>query len=105
MNLIENLITSQSILSMIIMYIIAMRALVISAIVLVAVIMGFSAVAPMIPQAEAEHPCTNPREPGDQEDHACGNENRPTCDEIEAELRDRGLPEQAIRKFMEHCVE
>ena len=31
------------------------RVLTISAIVLVAVIMGMSAVAPMIPQAEAEH--------------------------------------------------
>jgi len=32
-----------------------MRALAITAIVLVAVIMGMGAVAPMIPQAEAEH--------------------------------------------------
>ena len=81
------------------------KTLTISVIALVAVVMGMSAVAPMIPQAEAEHPCTNPREPVDEEDHACGNENRPTCEELADEMRDRGIPRQAIEKFEEHCVD
>ena len=77
----------------------------ISVIVLVAVIMGISSVAPAIPLAYAEHPCN--QGPGEQEDkdHACGPEQKPTCDEKADELREKGVPERAIERFLEHCVD
>jgi len=80
----------------------AMKALVISAIVLVAVVMGFGVVASAIPLAHADHPCDG-SEGGSP--HACGNENRPTCDELKQQLEAKRVPPQAIEKFLEHCVD
>ncbi len=76
----------------------------ISAIVLVAVVMGFGAVASAIPLAYADHPCI-PDPDGEVEDHACGNENKPTCKELEEDLVAKGVPRQAIAKLLEHCVD
>ncbi len=78
-----------------------MKALVISAIVLVAVVMGFGVVASAIPLAHAEHPCP---EVG-REGHTCVPQGRPSCDDIAEAMRDRGVPEQAIQKFLDHCVD
>ena len=79
------------------------RILTLSAIVLVAVIMGMSAVAPMIPQAEANHPCANP--PPEPQSHACVGGSAPSCAETADQMRAGGAPEQAIQRFLDHCVD
>ncbi len=81
----------------------AMKVLAISVIVLVAVMMGMSAVAPTM-SAYAIHPCT-PNPPPGGASHDCGNAGEPTCAEIAEAMRDRGVPEQAIEKFLENCVD
>ena len=81
------------------------KTLVIATIALVAVVMGFSAVVPMISQAYAEHPCNQGPGVPPAENHFCGPEQKPTCDEKADELREKGVPESAIERFLEHCVE
>jgi len=80
------------------------KTLTITTIALVAVVMGISAVTPAIPLANAEHPC--PTDPdGDQFDHACGPEQRPSCEDIAAKMEANGVPSHVIEKFLERCVD
>ena len=82
-------------------YTMAMRTLTITAIVLVAVIMVIGAVAPAIPLAHAGHPCGEIGRAG----HTCIPQEKPTCAELAQEMRDRGVPEQVVGKFLDHCVD
>ena len=73
---------------------------------MVAVVMGMSAVVPTM-SAYAIHPCVpeNPGPPPPDESHVCGNVGGPSCAEIAEEMRDRGIPQDAIDRFLDHCVD
>ena len=77
------------------------KTLVITTIALVAVVMGFSAVAPVIPLAYAEHPCGEIGRAG----HTCIPQEKPSCNDIADEMNARGASAIAIEKFLENCVD